>query len=206
MLDSLVDLAESCNAALEKHGFPAHPVEAYKVFVGDGVATLLERTIPAGKNDTATISAVAQSYREEYLKRWNEKTRPYAGIPELLDALVQRGMKLAVLSNKPDDFTRKCVTELLGKWQFDIVMGASAAFAVKPHPAGAQQVAAALGVAPGEVVYLGDTSTDMQTAVAAGMRPVGVLWGFRPASELREHGAQHLLVHPLDLLELLDGR
>jgi phosphoglycolate phosphatase len=204
LLDSLADLADSCNAALAHHHFPTHPTESYKTFVGDGVATLLARTLPSGQNDTATISAVSLTYRAEYQKRWNAKTRPYPGIPELLDALAQRELKLAVLSNKPDDFTRKCVTELLTQWKFDLIMGATAALPIKPHPAGATQAAATLGVAPTDVVYLGDTSTDMQTAVSAHMLPVGVLWGFRPESELRAHGARHLLAHPLDLLPLLD--
>ena len=204
LLDSLADLADSCNAALAHHNFPTHPEVAYKTFVGDGVATLLERTLPAGKNDLATISLVAPSYRAEYQKRWNVKTKPYPGIPELLSALRQRNLKLAVLSNKPDDFTRLCVTTLLADWRFDLVMGATAALPVKPHPAGALQVARTLDVAPSEFVYLGDTSTDMQTAVSAGMLPVGVTWGFRPESELRQYGARHIIRHPLDLLPLLD--
>lgn len=204
LLDSLADLADSCNAALAAHGFPIHPEGAYKYFVGDGVAKLLERALPVGRNDMGTITAVSPTYRAEYQRRWNAKTRPYPGVPELLDALGRRGLRLAVLSNKPDDFTRQCVTELLPRWRFEIVMGATPALPHKPHPAGALQVARTLALPPGEFVYLGDTSTDMQTAVGAGMLPVGVTWGFRPESELLAHGARHLLRQPLDLLPLLD--
>lgn len=206
LLDSLADLADSCNAALAHHGFPAHPTESYKYFVGDGVATLLERALPKGRNDLATITDVSPTYRAEYQKRWNAKTRPYPGVPELLDALTQRQLTLAVLSNKPDDFTRKCVTELLPRWHFHLVMGATPALPHQPHPAGALQLARTLNLSPADFLYLGDTSTDMQTATSAGMFPVGVTWGFRPESELLAHGARHLLKHPLDLLQLLDAR
>jgi phosphoglycolate phosphatase len=205
LLDSLADLADSCNAALAAHGFPTHPTDAYKFFVGDGVAKLLERALPPGRNDMATITEVSPTYRAEYQRRWNAKTRPYPGVPELLTALAQRNLKLAVLSNKPDDFTRQCVTTLLPEWRFDIVMGATPALPHKPHPAGALQLARTLALPPAAFVYLGDTSTDMQTAVTAGMLPVGVTWGFRPESELLAHGAKHLLRHPLDLLPILDA-
>ena len=205
LLDSLADLADSCNAALAAHGFPTHPTDAYKYFVGDGVAKLLERALPPNHNDMATITEVSPTYRTEYQHRWNAKTRPYPGVPELLDALTRRHLTLAVLSNKPDDFTRQCVTELLPRWRFDIVMGATPALPHKPHPAGALQLARTLALPPAEFVYLGDTSTDMQTATSAGMLPIGVTWGFRPESELRAHGAKHILHHPLDLLPLLDS-
>ncbi|HZZ45059.1 MAG TPA: HAD family hydrolase [Tepidisphaeraceae bacterium] len=204
LLDSLADIADSCNAALSHHSFPTHPTESYKFFVGDGVATLLERTLPTSHNNLATIAEVSLTYRSEYQKRWNQKTRPYPGVAELLDTLIERRFKLAVLSNKPDDFTRQCVTNLLADWRFDIVMGSVPTLPHKPHPAGALQLARTLNLPPADFVYLGDTSTDMQTAVGAKMLPVGVLWGFRPEAELLAYGAKHLLKHPLDLLPLLD--
>ena len=114
--------------------------------------------------------------RKEYAQHWAATTRPYDGIPALLDTLTTRGIPMAVLSNKPDEFTKLCVAKLLPKWKFAAVLGAGTSLPMKPDPAGAREIARRLSVAPGEVVYLGDTNTDMQTAVAAGMFPVGALW------------------------------
>ncbi len=109
---------------------------------------------------------------------------------------------MAVLSNKPDDFTRRCVAELLPRWTFSIVLGASKAFPPKPDPGSARHIAHTLDLPPDQFCYLGDTPTDMRTAVAAGMFPVGVLWGFRPADELQAAGARQMIFHPRELLEL----
>jgi phosphoglycolate phosphatase len=203
LLDTLQDIADSCNAALARHGFPAHPVDAYKYFVGDGVPMLVSRTVPPGSRDPKLLTEVAAAYREEYHRRWNATTRPYDGIPELLEELSKRRFALAVLSNKPDDFTRRCVSEFLSKWDFSVVMGASKAFPPKPDPTGALQLAAKLGVSPSDVCYLGDTATDMKTAIAARMFPVGALWGFRTAEELEASGARSLIKHPLDLRKFI---
>jgi len=203
LLDTLADLADSGNWALGQLGFAEHPTESYKYFVGDGVENLARRALPAGRSDAATVARCAELVREAYARRWAEKTRPYRGIPELLDALVMRGMPMAVLSNKPDDFTRLCVERLLPRWRFAEIVGARASLARKPDPAGALLIAERLGVAPAEVLYLGDTNTDMQTAVAAGMFPVGALWGFRTADELTASGAQRLVGSPRELVELL---
>jgi phosphoglycolate phosphatase len=205
LLDTLTDLADATNHALRSLGFPEHPRESFKRFVGDGVENLIERVLPAGRRDAATMAACGGLMRREYGKRWAATTRPYEGIPELLDALTRRGIRMAVLSNKPDEFTRLCVAELLPKWQFAAVLGAGAALPKKPDPAGAREIARRLAVAPAEVLYLGDTNTDMRTALAAGMFPVGALWGFRTADELTASGAQALVERPLDLLPMIDG-
>ena len=141
--------------------------------------------------------------RKEYGQCWAATTRAYEGIPELLDELTARGIRLAVLSNKPDEFTRLCVAQLLANWRFATVLGAGPSLPKKPDPAARRGVARRLAVAPGEFLYLGDTNTDMQTAVAAGMFAVGVLWGFRSADELTANGAKVLLKKPLDLLRVL---
>jgi phosphoglycolate phosphatase len=107
---------------------------------------------------------------------------------------------MAVLSNKPDEFTRLCVARLLSGWTFAAVQGATPALPRKPDPRGALAIAAQLNLAPGDVLYLGDTNTDMQTAVAAGMFPVGALWGFRTAEELLATGAAALATTPTEVL------
>jgi phosphoglycolate phosphatase len=203
LLDTLDDLADSGNLALSQLGFPAHPREAYRYLVGDGVESLVRRALPADRVDAATVSRCSELLRQAYGERWAQKTRPYPGIPELLDALIARGLPMAVLSNKPDHFTRLCVDRLLPRWSFAVVVGARPTLARKPDPAGARAVAAQLGFSPHEILYLGDTNTDMQTAVRAEMYPVGALWGFRTADELRASGARTLIRQPLELLELV---
>jgi phosphoglycolate phosphatase len=205
LLDTLDDLADSANLALRRLELPEHPVEAYKQFVGGGIENLVRRAVPEDRRDAATLAECLKLTRENYAARWAEKTRPYDGIPELLDALAARGIPMAVFSNKPEDFTRLCVERLLAAWHFEMVLGATPALPKKPDPAGAHEIARHFQVALAEVLYLGDTDTDMQTAVAAGMFPVGALWGFRDAEELTANGARVLIERPLDLLPLLDG-
>jgi phosphoglycolate phosphatase len=203
LLDTLEDLADSTNAALVAQGFAVHPLSAYRYFIGDGVESLVRRALPPDRLDEATVARSVESMRREYSARWADKTQPFPGVPELLDALAARGLPMAVLSNKPDEFTRLCVSRLLPRWRFEAVLGGDVGLPKKPDPAGARQIAARLTVAPAEILYLGDTNTDMQTAVAAGMYPVGALWGFRTASELTASGAQVLLEKPTDMLGVL---
>ncbi len=202
LLDTLDDLADSMNAALARLGAPQHPTPAYRHFVGDGVIELCRRVLPADRRDEATIKAAAAAMGDEYKQRWTAKTRPYPGIPELLDALTARRVAMAVLSNKNNDFTQLCVKKMLGRWRFDVVQGLDGTIHKKPDPSGALSVARRLAIAPADFLYLGDTNTDMKTAVAAGMFPVGVLWGFRTAEELTAHGAKVLISQPMDLLAL----
>jgi phosphoglycolate phosphatase len=204
LLDTLEDLADSTNAALRAQGFPEHPVAAYRYFIGDGVEALVRRALPPEHLDAATLTRSAELMRGEYSARWADKTHPYPAVPDLLDALTDRGLPMAVLSNKPDDFTRLCVARLLPRWRFAVVLGAGVGLPKKPDSAAARHIAAQWHLPAAEIVYLGDTNTDMQTAVAAGMYAVGALWGFRTASELTASGAQVLLKQPTDLLRLLD--
>ncbi|MBI5393906.1 MAG: HAD family hydrolase [Verrucomicrobia bacterium] len=203
LLDTIEDLADSMNAALARLGAPQHPTPAYKHFVGDGVIELCRRTLPPDRRDEATIKTAALAMREEYKRRWADKTRPYDGIPDLLDALTARGLTMTVLSNKPTDFTRLCVQNFLGKWTFAAVQGLDETVKKKPDPSGALAIARQLDIAPADFLYLGDTNTDMKTAVAAGMYPVGALWGFRDADELTANGAKVLVAKPADVLRLL---
>lgn len=202
LLDTLDDIADSMNRVLAARGFPTHGLDEYRYFVGDGARTLVTRTLPAKKRAPALVDACLAEYRVDYGAHWKDKTRVYDGIPALLDGLVARGVKLAVLSNKPHDATVRCVEAFLPRWRFDVVRGQQDGIPHKPSPAGAQAVARKLRIPPGRFLYLGDTATDMQTARAAGMFAVGALWGFRPAQELADHGARVLIARPEDALLL----
>ena len=200
LLDTLDDLANSTNTVLERAGFPAHPTPAYKTFVGDGLRRLIERTLPETSRDDGTVVKVMGAMREEYGHRWAEETRPYAGVESMLGGLEELGVRTAILSNKPDDFMKMCVAKLLPGRAFEVVMGARDGVPPKPDPAGAIEIAGRMGLAPVDFLYLGDTNTDMRTALAAGMFAVGALWGFRSEAELREAGAQELVARPDDVL------
>ena len=143
-------------------------------------------------------------FQGEYAAGWNVHTRPYPGIIELLQSLQHRGLKLAVLSNKPDAFTKLCVRHYLAAFAFEVVLGQREHVPRKPHPAGAREAAETLGLNVEEILYVGDTAIDMQTARSAGMYPVGVTWGFRPREELAQSGAAAIIDQPQQLLELLD--
>lgn len=204
LLDTLQDLADSMNVALSHFGFPVHELEKYRHFVGDGMENLVRRAVPdTAKNDPRLISRCLEMMRKTYELNWRVRTRPYPGVPELLDALSGRGLKMAVLSNKPDDSTRKVVDGLLGAWRFEAVVGARPRVPLKPDPSSALEIANRLKLGPARFVYLGDTATDMKTANAAGMFAVGALWGFRDAAELIAGGAAKLIEKPAELLELL---
>ncbi len=204
LLDTLEDLADSTNAALGRLGFPVHPLAAFRYFVGDGMENLVRRALPSQRQTAPAIAECLALVRQEYGQRWAVKTRPYAGIPELLDALAARGVATAVFSNKPHEFTQLCVSRLLPRWQFARVVGAQPSLPGKPDPAGALEISRQMGIAPDRFLYLGDTNTDMQTAVAAGMLPLGATWGFRTPDELLKFGAKVLLGKPIDLLDVLD--
>jgi len=134
-----------------------------------------------------------------------DNTAPYPGVAELLDALTQKRIPMTILSNKPDDFTKEMVAKLLPDWRFDIVQGALDDIPIKPDPAAALDILSRLNVKPSECLYLGDTNTDMKTAVNAGLYPIGALWGFRTKKELLENGAETLAKHPTDIIRILDA-
>ena len=150
----------------------------------------------------ADPARMAAAFRDVYATNWNAKTKPYDGVEPLLNGLQDKNLPVNVLSNKPDDFTKICVREFLGNWSFSHVLGNREGLPKKPDPSGALEIAGNLGFAPSEIVYLGDTATDMQTAVAAGMYPVGARWGFRTDRELKESGAKRLVSRPEEVLEL----
>ena len=169
-----------------------------------GVRALINRAIPLENRDEQQIQECVKEFREIYRKNFNVVTKPYTGIPEMLDRLMERRVRMAILSNKPDDFTKKCVKEFLSKWNFEIALGHSDSIPLKPDPAGAIYIAQKMEVDPDSFLYLGDTDIDMKTAVRANMFPVGALWGFRLKNELIENGAKAVIETPKDIFRMLD--
>jgi phosphoglycolate phosphatase len=208
LLDTIADIARAMNTVLERHGIRAQPHEAYRIMVGSGFRSLVERaTARAGAvAGEELVAAMTAELREEYARNPVVETAPYAGVPQLLDTLAANDVPCAVLSNKADDLVQVIVHELLGRWEFRAVLGLRDGSPAKPDPATALEVAAALGAPPGEIIYLGDSDVDMETATRAGMVAVGAGWGFRGEEELREAGASAVLSEPLELLDMIGGR
>lgn len=203
LVNSLEDIADSMNKVLMNHGFPIHDIDAYKYFIGNGIKNLVRKTIPDAQRNEALIEECYKSMTEIYSRNYLNKTKPYHGIKELLSELSKLNLKLAVLSNKTDDFTKKIIAKFFPDINFTDVRGLTNEAYKKPDPKAAIEIAAEFKLHPDEIVYIGDTSVDMQTAVNAGMYPAGVLWGFREKEELLTHGAQFILEQPMDLFKLL---
>lgn len=200
LLDTLEDLADSMNRVLERNRLPQHTSTAYKYFVGDGIEMLVRRALPFQVASDNELQRFVNEMKNEYARRWLCKTRPYAGIPEMLAAFAAAGVAMAVLSNKPDDASQAIVKALLPDAVFQVVLGATPQRPKKPNPAAALEIAARLEMASAEFLFVGDTAIDMQTAEAAGMFPLGVLWGFRPAEELIASGAKMLVAEAHHLI------
>jgi len=205
LLDTLQDVADSTNAALVRLGLPPHDTSAYRHFVGDGRKVMALRSLPEERRDDTTLNTLIDFINEEYTAHWMDNSRPYDGVPGMLDALTSRGVRLAVLSNKPHHYTTLMIAHILPQWPFEIVRGESPETPRKPDPTGALAIVRQMGLNPYDCLYIGDSGIDMQTATAAGLYAVGVLWGFRPADELLEHGARTLVEHPLDVVRLFDA-
>ncbi len=205
LLNTLEDLADSMNHVLRGRGLPTHDTEAYRFFVGGGAVALVQRTLPQDKQSDELIDDCVNEFRATYISNWNVKTRLYDGVADMLDALSGGPVQMAIFSNKPDDFVKLCIREYFSQWEFVTVLGQRDGVPLKPDPAGALQAAQALNAEPKDVLYVGDTGTDMKTAVNAGMFPLGVLWGFRPEAELREQGAEELISEPSELLKFVAG-
>ena len=203
LLDTLEDIAFSMNAALARFGGRPLPVDEYRRHVGQGLDVLAWRVLPEDRRDDDTVRQCVAAMREVYATRWAHATRPYQGIVALLDALKNRRLPMVVFSNKAHDFTVRIVTHFFGTETFSSVLGGGK-FPFKPDPAGARHVARTMRVKPEDVLYVGDSDIDMQTAMNAGMYAIGVTWGFRSRRELLENGARTLIDRPEELTGLID--
>ncbi|WP_263833966.1 HAD family hydrolase [Sulfurospirillum oryzae] len=203
LLDTLEDIAISANFALSTLGFNTEESQKYRYFVGEGVFKLFENIFASNPQSEETIQEAVALFESHYAKQFNQNTKLYDGISKLLSFLQKRGFAMAILSNKPDSFTKMCAMKYLRQWKFDVVYGAREGVPRKPHPKGALDISDFLHVKPNECYYLGDTMIDMQTANSAGMIALGALWGFREEAELREHGAKHLMKTPSEVIKLL---
>ena len=203
LLDTLADIAGAVNRALEKNGFPGHSIGICRSFIGDGARPLISRALPKDAATDETINQCLADFRQEYALNWHLTTRPYPQIPELLDQLSGRGVRLSVLSNKPHEFTVKCVQKFLPDWPFEVVFGQRENVPLKPDPLSALEIALRMNVRPAACLFVGDSPVDMKTGVNAGMDTVGVSWGFTEREDLAAHHRGMIVATPLEILGLM---
>ncbi len=203
LLDTIGDLAVACNAVLAVRGLPQHSCEAYAEFVGNGIARLVERALPEPLRNPLTVEAARRDFVAYYTDHIDIYTRPYEGIAELVAELRRRGIRLAVASNKFQTGTEKLVRRFFPEADFAAVFGQRPGVPLKPDPAVDREILHRTGTGPGEALHVGDSAVDMRTARAAGIRSVGVTWGFRAREELVGAGADALIDRPQELLNLL---
>ncbi len=202
--DSLDSIAYSCNLSIGAYGFAPYDRERYKYFVGDGADELLRRCLINGGDPELTyFERVKAEYDKIFEQYCMYQVKPYEGIVELLHGLKAQGVKLAVLSNKPHPRTLDVIKSLFGEDLFDCVQGQKPEVERKPSPAGVFEVLKQLQLEPEDILYVGDTSTDMKTGKGAGAFTVGVLWGFRDRTELEENHADAIIEHPAELMKYL---
>lgn len=202
--DSILSIAYCANRALEKFGLMPFETDRYKYFVGDGAGELIRRALQNQPKERMDLfEEVMAEYTKLFAVDCMYEVKPYDGILELLAELKARGIKIAVLSNKPHKNTCKVIADLFGEEMFDAVQGQISQIQKKPSPEGVFLLSETLGVPVKEMLYVGDTNTDMQTGKRAGAFTVGVLWGFRDRAELEENHADAIISHPLELLTYL---
>ncbi len=201
LLDTLGDLADATNWALNQLGYPAHPTEPYRYFVGNGARVLCQRALPEDARDEKTVERLRSLFDLRYRGHLFDRTVPYEGIPQLLDELKQEGFHLGVVSNKPDPF----VQTIVGRYFPGIFEGVSGQQGklTKPDPTGVNRLLALFGVSPDETLYVGDSCVDIQTAKNALTHSCGAAWGFRGEEELQREGAELIAHIPEEIHQFL---
>ncbi len=208
LLDTLADIAYAANAALALHGHPVHPIQAYSQMVGNGFPTLMQRAVPQEILPSLTdedLQKLVSDARAYYGDHPTDYTQPYPGIAETLKALHKSGIRLAVLSNKMDDLTNVLIRLHFPTIPFAHVIGSRPGIKLKPDVTVLLAMLDSMGIAPNDAMYVGDSNVDVATAHNAGMKVIGVAWGFRGRRELEESGADHIVEHAADILPLVSA-
>ena len=201
LLDTLTDIAASTNYALRSCGMPEHSIDDVRRFVGNGVRMLMTRAVPDGESNPRFDEAFSV-FRQHYMQHCLDTTCPYPGIMDALARLKEKGMMLAIVSNKMQVATEELRQHFFSQY-IDVAIGESAAIRKKPAPDTVNEALCLLGISHDEAIYVGDSDVDIDTARAAMMPCASVLWGFRDRQFLLNHGATRLLSSPEELLSLV---
>lgn len=201
LIDTIEDIGDAANAMFEQYGLPLHHTSEYINWVGSGVTRFIERAL-RDDHDPGQVQTYVATFREIYSRNLHNKSRLYDGFPSVLSELTKRGIKLSILSNKPDYLTRKIARYYLSLWPFHPVLGQRDEVPRKPDPAGALEIAELMNLEAGKIMFVGDSDNDIHTALAAGMVPVGVTWGYGRVSNGPSEGKVTCIDHPGELLSL----
>ena len=202
LTNTIADLAGAVNHVLQKNGYPTHREDEYFYFVGTGSYNLVKKASPDGLTEEKLLSMVDEFF-EFYGEHYLDKTVPYDGVPEMLSALKEKGIALAVCSNKIQNMTEK-VCEKFFDGTFTYTFGQNDRFPLKPDPACPLWIAEQFGAEPSETIFVGDSGVDMVTGKNAGFTAVGVSWGFRSAEELKENGSDYIINKASELIEIIE--
>ena len=203
LINSIEDLGQAANYALSKNGFPTHSLASYPFFVGNGVRNLIRKALPEENRNDTTIDSLLKDFKEYYDDHNVASTKPYDGIMELLKQLQEQGVKLAVASNKYQKATEKIVSQLFPDIKFVSVQGQQDGVNVKPDPSIVFNILGVALVPKAEVLYVGDSGVDMETARRACVDSVGVTWGFRSEKELNEYHADRIVHRASDIFDIV---
>ncbi|MEL1252848.1 HAD family hydrolase [Flavobacterium sp. DGU38] len=202
LVNSLEDISDAMNKVLKGLNYPTHTYETYQYFIGSGLRNLVSKALPATNNSEEQIEICFECMINEYREICTLKTKPYDGIVELLENLTSQNIKMAVFSNKADELTKKIASEIFPN-HFDTAVGLSTEALKKPNPFEALEIGKKWNLKPEEILFVGDSDIDMQTAVNANMFPVGVTWGYRTEEELKNSGAKVVVNRASELMEIL---
>ena len=203
LLDTVADLANATNQALAQCGYPTHPTDAYYQFVGNGINMLFFRALPEEARTDENVMRIRSLFVPYYNEHNADDSRPYPGITELLEALQEKGIALAVASNKYQQATHKLVTHFFPHIRFSAIYGQREGIPVKPDPTIVFDILRDTGIAREHTMYIGDSGVDMLTARHAQVESIGVTWGFRDEEELRENDACHIVSQAHEILTLI---
>ena len=204
LLDTLEDIADSANEALVASGFEPHPLNEYRFFVGNGVENLVKMMLPKDTQQQV-IDRVIDGFQQAYNRNYANKCQPYPGIMSLIDELIKRGYKMGVCSNKPDAFTQVMVDLYFKDVDFVAVTGERKDLPRKPNAAMVHFILDKMDLGTVECLFIGDSDVDVKTANNAGLKSVGVEWGFRPIQELIDANVTYTVSHPKEILDLLEN-
>lgn len=204
LLNTISDLANSTNYALNQLGFPTHEIEKYNFMVGNGVNKLFERALPEGHKTEDEVLRVRNIFLPYYDKHNADQSRPYSGIEKLLEFLQSKGIMIAVASNKYQSATQKLVAQYFPKINFIAVFGQREGIRVKPDPTIIYDILEIAKTDKQDVLYIGDSGVDMQTAKNAGVDACGVTWGFRPKEELASFSPKYIVDAPEAIRSIIE--
>lgn len=204
LIDTREDIANACNHALECCGYPQHAIEDYNMLVGRGIDNLFRAALPREASTEEMVARMRSIFVPYYNEHKCDFTRPYDGIQQMLDDLAEMGLRFAVASNKYQEGTEQLVQKFFGRHEFVKILGQRDGKPIKPDPMiVAEAMEGVPGIAPEEVVYCGDSDVDMQTGIGAGVRTIGVTWGFRTREELEAYSPWKLIDHPSEIIGLV---